>query len=376
MSEYRLLERDFRTFFEVPFAQYGPEEAYVSPFRGDLARALDGARNPVFGDPDGITFFTVVRNGRPVGRLTAHIHVGSNERYGIRRGYFGYFDCRRDGTAASILLDAASEWLARRGCDEIAGNFNLTAMQEMGVVVEGSERAPFTAQHHNPPWIPDLLTGNGFEPFFPMTTWSLDLTRTDPDRLVGPKQEELMADPDLTIEPILRRRFTASMEITWHLLNESFHDNPLFVPLTREEFFFQADQMLLVFDPRIAWLARYRGEPVAVVACLPDVNPLLKATGSRLRFSTPFHYARYRLHRERASLIFGGVAPRMQNRGLAGVVFRRALQGMRQAGYRELGITWISSSNAASLRQMEKIGARPRHRLHLFRRSLGVGGVS
>lgn len=213
MSEHQLLERDFKTFFQVPFAQYGPDEVYVSPFRGDLARALDGARNPVFGDPDRITFFTVVRNGRPVGRITAHIHVGSNERYGLRRGYFGYFDCGRDRTAARILLDAAGEWLARRGCDEIAGNFNLTAMQEM-VVVEGSERSPFTAQHHNPPWIPELLEQNGFEAFFPMTTWSLDITETDPDSLLGPKQRALMADPELTLEPILRRHFRASMEAT------------------------------------------------------------------------------------------------------------------------------------------------------------------
>lgn len=134
--------------------------------------------------------------------------------------------------------------------------------------------------------------------------------------------------------------------------------------------------MLLVFDPRIACLARYRGEPVAVIACLPDVNPFFRDTQSRLRLGTPFHYARHWLRRRRASLVFGGVAPRMQNRGLAGVIFRRVLQGMRDAGYRELGITWISSSNKASLRQMEKTGARPRHRLNLFRRPLGVGGTS
>lgn len=376
MSGYRLLERDFQTFFQVPFAQYGASEAYVSPFRGDLARMLDGAKNPVFGDPELITYFTVVRGGRPVGRITAHIHRASNERYGQRRGSFGFFDCANDDAAAGMLLGAASDWVASRGCDEICGNFNLTAMQEMGVVVEGHGRVPFTAQHHNPTWIPDLLTGNDFQPFFPMTSWSLDLTAADPDAVLGPRQRELLADPDLVIEPIERSRFRASLEVTWHLLNESFHANPLFVPLTREEFFFQVEAMLLVFDPRLAYLARYRGEPVAVIACLPDVNPLLRATGSRLRMSTPLHYARFRLARRRASLVFGGVVPEMQNRGLGGVVFRRALQGMCAAGYRELGITWISDGNAPSLRQMQKVGARPYHGLRLFRKSLGAGSLA
>lgn len=376
MSAPRLLERDFPSFFAVPFAQYGPKQAYVSPFRDDLARMLDGGRNPVFARPDDVTFFTVLRGPRPVGRIVAHVHAAFNERYGLRRGSFGFFDCANDPEVARMLLDEASAWLAERGCEEIAGNFNLTPMQEMGVVVEGNDRAPFTAQHHNPDWIAGLLEANGFQPFFPMTSWRLDLTEADPDALNGPKQQALLADPRLTLEPITRRRFKRSMEETWHLLNASFDRNPLFVPLTRDEFFFQAAQMLLVFDPRIAFLARYRGEPVGVIACIPDANPLLRATASRLKPSTPLHWLRFRMRRTRASLVFGGVAPEMQNLGLGGVLFRRALQGMKSAGYRELGITWISDSNAPSLRQMEKAGARPHHRLSLYRRSLSARSSS
>lgn len=376
MARERLLERDFPSFFHVPFLQYGEDEAYVSPFRSDLKHMLDGSRNPAFGDADRITYFTFVRDGRPVGRITAHVHAASNRRYGTRRGSFGFFDCADDSDAARALLAAAAEWLVRRGCDEIAGNFNLTAMQEMGVVVDGHDQAPFTAQHHNPAWIPELLDANGFEPFFPMTSWSLDLERVDPDDLLGPKQRAILDDPDLTFSPIRRRRFRSSMETTWRLLNASFAENPLFVPLSWDEFFFQAKQMLPVFDPRIAFMARRDGEPVGVVACIPDANPLLRATESRLKLSTPLHWARFRSRRRRASVIFGGVAPAMQGRGLMGALLRRVLFALRDAGYEELGVTWISDSNAGSLRQMEKIGARPLHRLNLFRKALCAGSDS
>jgi hypothetical protein len=60
----------------------------------------------------------------------------------------------------------------------------------------------------------------------------------------------------------------------------------------------------------------------------------------------------------------------MQDRGLAGLLLHRALESLRAAGYQELGITWISDTNGPSLRQMEKMGAEPWHRLNLFRRSL------
>ncbi len=370
MSAYRVVERDFDSFFRVPFVQYGQESAYVSPFRADLQELLDGARNPTFPGTDALTYFTVLDGATPVGRVVAHIHGASNERYGQRAGSFGYFDCGDDAEAARLLLDAASAWLASRGCDQIAGNFNLTAMQEMGVVVDGHERAPFLAQHHNPGWIPGLLRQNGFEPYFPMTSWRLDLAQVDPESLLGPKQRAMLEDPAFRVEPIRRRGFRSAMDATWRLLNASFEPNPLFVPLTQEEFAFQADRMLWWIDSRIAHLLTFRGEPVGVIACLPDVNPLLRATRSRLTWGTPVHYARFRRSRTRASLIFGGVTPEMQNRGAAAVLLHAALTGMRHAGYRELGITWISDSNAPSLRQMEKLGAERHHRLALFRRRL------
>ena len=43
-----------------------------------------------------------------------------------------------------------------------------------------------------------------------------------------------------------------------------------------------------------------------------------------------------------------------------------------QAGYRTLGGTWIADINAPSLRQVEKAGARPLHRLHLFTKRLAA----
>ncbi|ECI7685924.1 hypothetical protein E0668_23935 [Salmonella enterica subsp. enterica] len=45
-------------------------------------------------------------------------------------------------------------------------------------------------------------------------------------------------------------------------------------------------------------------------------------------------------------------------------------RGMRRGGYKTFGITWIEDSNKPSLRQVEKLGGRPLHRLYLYRRDL------
>ena len=53
------------------------------------------------------------------------------------------------------------------------------------------------------------------------------------------------------------------------------------------------------------------------------------------------------------------------------MLYRTAL-ALREAGYRTLGGTWIADVNGASLRQAEKVGARPLHRLHLFTKPLAA----
>ena len=114
-----LKKRDFESFFAARFEAYGETSLYVSPMKGDLKRFLSATENPLFSRDDEITYFTAFRDGRPIGRITAHVHGASNTQYGWNRAYFGYFDCADDAEAASLLLKAAEDWGRRRGHAEI-----------------------------------------------------------------------------------------------------------------------------------------------------------------------------------------------------------------------------------------------------------------
>jgi GNAT superfamily N-acetyltransferase len=338
--------------------------------QSDLRRMLDGGSNPVLDGPDRITYFAVYRSGVPVGRVTAHIHDDSNRVHGLRRGYFGFFDCAEDAEAARLLADAAAAWLRARGCDEMVGSVNLTAMQQMGVVTAGFENAPYIDQAYNAPHIPELLEGLGFERTFPMSTFELDLTAVGGSTLTSLASGELAAHDDVRCLPVRRRGLGTMMESCRELLNASFAQNPLFVPLRREAFQAQARELTWIMDERLSSVWTLDGAPAGVLVCIPDLNAFLRATRSRLQATTPIHFVRHRLRRRRALLVFSGVLPTAQGRGLAGLMFRRTIDQLVRAGYTSLGITWIADDNAPSLRQMEKVGARRLHRLHLYRSAL------
>lgn len=356
-------------FFEVPFRAYPADSPYVSPMRSDLARQLS-TDNPLFADADAFRLYTAHRDGEAVGRIVCHLHPASDRAHGWRRACFGFFDCVDDSRVAGRLLEAAERFGRRRGCDELVGSFELTAMQQMGVVTGGFGNAPYTDMHYNPPHLPRLLEEHGFERRFPMSTWEVDLGALEPEDLLGTRQRELLASPDLRWTTLRRRGLERQMDDVRRVLNDGFADNPMFVPLSREEFRFQSAEMTWIVDSRISSLV-YRGDsPVGTVVCIPDLNPFLRATDSRLRWTTPFHFLRHRFRRRRAVIIFYSVCRSAHGQGLAGAMLFRVTRALRRAGYQRLGVTWIADENPASLRQVEKLGARRLHRLHLFHKAL------
>jgi hypothetical protein len=107
---------DFDAFFACPFEIYPPDSPYISPFESDLRRMLYPAGNPLFRDSGAGTFFTAHDGDGPCGRITAHVHRTANELHGLKRGYFGFFDCRDDTEVARRLLDAAETWVRKHDC--------------------------------------------------------------------------------------------------------------------------------------------------------------------------------------------------------------------------------------------------------------------
>lgn len=369
-SAIELRERDFGSFFEVPFTIYPSSIPWVAMLKSDLHDLLDTKKNPHWQVADG-TYFTAFRNSVPVGRILVHVHHAANTRLNEQACSFGFFDVVDDLDVARALIERAEAWARERGLTCLRGNMNLTANQEIGALVSGEHEAPFVAQMFQPAHVAKLLGQLGYAPTLPMSTFIRDDVQTlDAEALLLDKHRGVLSDPDYTWREFRMDAFDDDVEIVRGLLNDAMDRNPLFVPMTKAEARFQLGPMQQIMDPKLTRIAEFRGEPVAVTICIPDPNPLLRRMRSRLNPWSLLQFLWGRRRLRRASIIIILVRRDFHGRGIIGVLNRDLVKALQAGGYTALGGTWISDTNKASLRQTELLRMRPLHRLALFEKAL------
>ena len=151
---------DLRRFIRLPFRLYRDEPHWVAPLIFERKQFLDRRKNPFF-EHGRAEYFLALRDGRPVGRITAQVDDNFQRFQDNRWGWFGFFECERDPEAAAALLDRAEQWLRGQRCDRMVGPADFTTNDECGVLLEGHERTPLILSPWTHRYYPELLDGAG-----------------------------------------------------------------------------------------------------------------------------------------------------------------------------------------------------------------------
>src|SRR5947207_13287610 len=116
-------------------------------------------------------------------------------------------------------------------------------MGPAGLVTDGFAHAPYSDQVWNPPHLPRLLERAGYAREFPMAQFEISLPDVDLDSFLTPAYHALRADTSFTWGHIEVRDLKRLLPEICDAFNEGFDQNPMFVPLTHEEFNFQAKDL-------------------------------------------------------------------------------------------------------------------------------------
>jgi GNAT superfamily N-acetyltransferase len=364
---------DLNTFIKLPWRLYRNERNWVAPLLMDLKKRLDQKKNPFFKHAEA-QYFLAYRDGRPVGRISAHIDRNFNEFQGNDWGLFGWFECEDDPEAARALLGAAERWLRERGRDRMVGPMDFTTNDECGLLVQGHERPPIILCPWHHPYYQRIFEQDlGMAKAMDLYMWSLYVTgREKVHPAIWEMADKLEAEHGIVCRNFKKKDLQAEVSRFLEVYNAAWERNWGFVPLTEEEVRHYAKDLGPVLDENWAMVAERKdtGEVVGAALTLPDFNQVLAKLNGKL---LPFGWVT--ALRERGKIdavrVFAlGVKPEYQHTGVAARFYQMHFDAAERTPQRGGEMGWILEVNKPMNRAMEGMGGKIVRRYRVYEREL------
>ena len=364
--------RDMRSFIALPSDLYRNEPRWVAPLNADMRKRLDREHNPFFAHAEA-EYFIAWRDGRPVGRISAHVDHRFNEFQDNRWGLFGFFECEDSRESAHALLQAAESWLRERERDLMVGPMDFTTNDEVGLMIEGFERRPIILSSWHHPYYRALIESYGFEKAVDWLMWSLHISgRSRVRDAIWKMAEKVESEHGIVCRPMRKRDLDAEISRFLEVYNAAWERNWGFVPLTEREVRHYAKKLKPILDENWAMVAERKdtGEVVGAALTLPDFNQVLAKLNGRL---LPFGWItalRERKNIDSVRVFALGVKPSYQHTGVAARFYQMhydAAERTPQSGG-EMG--WILETNRPMNRAMAGMGGEIVRRFRVYERGL------
>lgn len=275
-----LNSRDLHQFIHFPVQIYRDDPHWVHPLIQEEKKRLIRKKNPFFEHGEA-QYFLARNNGHIVGRISAHIDHLHNKTHNEKTGFFGFFESINDEAVSRAMFDQAAEWLCAKGMNNIRGPLSFSLGDEVGVLIDGFDHAPFIMMAHSPPYYRDLLEGWGMKKAKDLFCWKYSAERPIPEPAMQ-IAELARSYPGLKVREVDRKNIERDIRIIVDVFNSAWCNNWGFVPMTEKEIGKAVQDFKLILEPKHALIAEVNGTPAAISLALPNINEIIHDLGGRL----------------------------------------------------------------------------------------------
>ena len=361
-------------FIRVPFALYADDPNWVPPLVIERRDHLNPRKNPYFNHAEA-GFWLALRDGRPVGRISAQVDRARLERYDDATGHFGFVEAEDDGEAFAALFGAAEAWLRDRHMRRVLGPFSLSINDESGLLVDGFDTPPSIMMGHAPPYYAERIEAQGYTKAKDLVAYVYESHQRFPP---GPAALVARArqSPNVTVRPLDKSRYRQDLHVILDIFNDAWSENWGFVPFSAAEIEHVAAALKPLIREEMVCIAEVDGEPSAMAVSLPNLNEAIADLGGAL---LPFGWAKLlwrlkfgRLRTARVALM--GVRRRHHGTplgmALAYTVVDAINRALRASGFERAELSWILEDNLPMRRIIDALGGRPYKTYRVYQKAL------
>jgi len=244
--------------------------------------------------------------------------------------YLALLSCSNDEEALDRLLSAAHEEAGHYGYHTLSGPTGLSPWLSSGVLENYFHVTPPLHTPYNPPYLPELMA-NSLAPWQESTLFHMPLSPATPApawtaRSVSPR--------NVTIRPLVQQADWVALLPLWQVACAAMGDYP--APDVLEVTFLQS---WLGQWPCYGWVAEADGAAVGFVLLQADLAPAVRrAKGGRHPWWRLWLQSCSRYRSAAGRLLYGGVLPNWQGRGIGTRLWQHVLQTAQEQSWQAITI--------------------------------------
>jgi hypothetical protein len=284
------------------------------------------------------------QGGEILGRVSAIVNHRHNEFHEDKTGFFGFFECVNDSDVAQLLLIECAHFLRQRRMTAMRGPMSFSTNEECGMLYEGFDTPPTIMMPHNPPYYNRLMEECGLGKAMDLLSYEMPAGGIS-DRIirVGQKLESRLK---IKIRPFNKKDFWGEVALLKSVYDKAWTKNWGFVPMTEHEIHHLAQNLKLIYDPRLLYFAEAAdGTTVGFCLALPDINQVLIRMNGRLLPTGILTLLAGRRKINRVRVLLMGVIESYRVRGIDTVFYYRIHRDGVSAGYKWAEFSWILENN-------------------------------
>jgi hypothetical protein len=370
---------DKKAFVDLPFRLYAHDPNWVPPLKDEVHGLITPGKNPWFEHGEA-ELFLADRNGKVVGRISAHIdHIAleqpPGQGMGPGCGNWGMFEAE-DAEVAAALIARAEQALHAKGMTRSMGPISLAMWDEPGLLVEGFDHPPTVMMGHNSAAYQSWIEAAGYAGVKDLYTYAIPIDVPFP-----PLVERIVASGERNDRIVIRRvdksRFNDEAALILGILNNAWSDNWGFVPFTDAEIAYAGKKLKPIVYEDLIRIAEVDGEPVAFMMTLPDLNEKIAGFGGSL---FPFNWAKLlwwlrapKVRTMRVPLM--GVVKKLQSTRMASQLAFMLVEYIRRDSVIKFGATrgefgWVLDDNGPMRSVGEAINGQINKVYRIYQKSL------
>lgn len=360
-----------KLFVEVHVLLNKHNPHFIRPLDNEVLQVFDPAKNKLF--KNGATERWILQDdaGSTIGRIAAFYYPEYiNKGTTYPTGCMGFFDCINDLNAATILLDAAKNWLQENGMEAMDGPINFGDRDKWwGLMVEGFEEEPMYGMSFNPVYYENLLMQYGFKNFYNQYYYKKSLLDPLPPKFVE-RYNKFAAKSDYRAIHLNKNQLHKFAADFVTIYNTAWAQHGEAKAITLPQILKLFKTLKPIMDEKTIWFAYYKEEPIAMFINIPDVNQYFKYFNGKMGILQKLHllWMKWNKMNDRLTGLAFGVIPKFQALGIDSFLIYSCYLSIHQTNtYRQYEMGWAADWNPKMVNIYKSLEATPSRRMVTFR---------